>query len=203
MADKPSLWSETLTIILQFISDNIWPIVFILFLIVFREALSEFFKRIINLKFKQGKTELEVKASSPEKGIEAVKAEPIEKEPKKESAEEKKLEEKKNKDSWFGKMNYAFEKGEIDNAKTFFKNYYNGETNEEERLNNESFFLFLLYSKGKERDAIQKLILLAQKAPNEALMVKILNWASYCYRYSNNNKAQIVLWKDTIPVTIQ
>lgn len=199
MADNPSLFIEIVKIILQFISDNIWPLVVILFLIICRDALSEFVKRIINLKFKKGETEVGLEAYPPKKVIEVDKAKSIEKELKKESAEEKKLEEKKDKDNWSGKMYSAFEKGEIDNAKTLFRDYYAGEANEEERLDNESFFLYLLYSKGKERDAIQKLIFLAKKAPNEALMIKTLFWASACYRHSNNYKAEIALWKDTIP----
>lgn len=199
MADKPTQLIEIVKMILQFLSDNIWPIVVILFLTICRDALSEFVKRIINLKFKKGKTEVGLEAYQPEIVTEANKAKSIEKEPKEESAEETKIEERKDKDNWFGKMYSAFEKVEIDNAKTIFREYYAGETNEEKRLDNESLFLYLLYSKGKERDAIQKLILLAEKAPTEELMVKILFWVSVCYRDSNNTMAEIVLWKDTIP----
>ncbi len=198
MADKPTQLIEMLKIILQFVSDNIWPVVVILFLIICKDALSEFVKRIINLKFKKGKTEVGLEAYSPEIVTEVKKAKSIEKEPKEESAEELKIEERKDKDNWFGKMYSAFEKGEIDGAKTIFRDYYAGETNEEKRLDNESFFLYLLYSKGKERDAIQKLIFLAKKAPNEELMVKILFWVSVCYRDSNNKMAEIALWKDII-----
>jgi len=199
MADNPTQLIEIVKIILQFISDNIWPMAVILFLIICKDALSDFVKRIITLKFRKGETEVGLKAHSPEKDVEVDKARTIEKEPKEESAEEKKLEEKKDQDNWLGKMYSAFEKGEIDNAKTLFRDYYAGETNEDERLDNESFFLYLLYSKGKERDAIQKLILLAEKAPNEALMVKTLFWVSACYSHSNNSVAEIALWKDTIP----
>lgn len=199
MTDKPTQLIEIVKIIIQFLIDIIWPLVIILFLIIFKDALSELVKRIINLKYKKGKMEVGLEAYSPEKVIEVDKAKSIEKELKEESSEEKKLEEKKDKDNWFGAMYSAFEKGEIDNAKTLFREYYASEANEEERLGNESYFLYLLYSKGKERDAIQKLILLAKKAPNEALMVKTLFWASACYKHSNNNKAEIALWKDTIP----
>ena len=199
MADKPTQLVEIVKIGAQFISDNIWPLVIILFLIICRDAISDFVKRIINFKFKKGETEVGLEAYLPEKGIEAEKAISIKTETKEESAEGKRLEEKKDKNDWFGKMYSAFEKGEIDNAKMLFRDYYAGEANEEERFGNESFFLYLLYLKGKERDAIQKLILLAKKAPNEALMVKTLFWASACYKNSNNNKAQIALWKDTIP----
>ena len=169
------------------------------FLLICKNALPDFVKRIINLKFKKGETEVGLEAYSPEKKVEVNKAKTIEKEPKEESAEEKKLEEKKDKDNWFGKMYSAFEKGEIDNAKTLFRDYSASETNEEEKIENESFYLYLLYSKGKERNVIQKLILLAEKTPNETLMVKTLFWASVCYRDSNNNEADIALWKDTIP----
>ena len=56
MADKTQL-IEIVKITLQFISDNIWPMAVILFLIICKDALSDFVKRIINLK--KGKPKLD------------------------------------------------------------------------------------------------------------------------------------------------
>jgi len=56
--------------IISFLSDNIWAIFFLVFIIVFREPLSNLLKRIISLDFSFGNAKGGIKATTPEPPIE-------------------------------------------------------------------------------------------------------------------------------------
>lgn len=192
---------EILKISFQFITTNIWPLVIILSIIFLRDALSEFVKRIINFSFKKGTTEVGIAACQPEKAMDPHKGKTLPVSVKKieESVESKKIEEKKDDDNWFSVMFNSLENGDVKKAKSAFKEYYVGEDNEANRIENETLFLYLLYSKAGERDSVQKLINLSEKAKDESIKLKALFWVSVCYRDSNNNDAEIKLWQETLP----
>ncbi len=202
MKENSSLIIEILKISFQFITTNIWPFVIILSIIVLRDALSEFVKRIINFSFKKGTTEVGLAACLPKKATDLDKGKTVSVSAVKkmeEPAEIKKIEEKKDGDNWFSVMFNSLANGDVEKAKSAFKEYYVGEDDETKRMENENFFLYLLYSKAGERDSVKKLISLSDKAKDESSKLRTLYWASLCYRDSNNSDAEIKLWKKTLP----
>jgi tetratricopeptide (TPR) repeat protein len=185
------------TQIFDFILKIIWPVLLLVFLIICREAVSDFVKRLTTLRFKKGKTEVGIEASTPqiEKKDDQVKLleqEPIAKNIKDAEIEEKEASEK----DWFTQMHIAFDEGKVDDAKRIFKNYCDQEQNQENRDRNKKLYLYFLYSKGGDKGAINRLNLLAQNASSEKDKVDVLFWLSLCYRDSNNHKEEISLWEN-------
>lgn len=200
MKNQTNLLIEFSKELFSFISNNIWPFILIVFLIICREAISDFVKRITNLKYRKGETEIGIEAPSPVLKKKIDKRVSLEQEPIEKDVEKIEIKEKKDKNiNWFNNMYSAFDEGNIDNAKSLFRKYYSEERDNEERYKNESFYLYLVYTKGKERDALSELEHLAKKAQNETLMFKAIFWLSLCYRESNNHEAEIALWEKTLP----
>ncbi|RJP85116.1 MAG: hypothetical protein C4518_17310 [Desulfobacteraceae bacterium] len=200
MPNQSNLLIEFSKELFTFISSNIWQFIIILFLIICRESISDLVKRITNLKYRKGETEIGLEALLPVRIQEVDRSVSLEQEPIERDIKEIEIKEKKDKEiDWFSNMYSALDAGNIDEAKSIFRKYYAEETNNDERYNNESFYLYLIYTKGKERDALSELERLTEKASNETLMIKALFWLSLCYRESSNYKTEIALWEKTLP----
>lgn len=112
---------EIIKLISALITDNIWPLILIIFLVICRDSVSDLIKRITNFRFRKGKIELGIEApplvvSQGDTGLKSIEEKPATKDFKDTEIAEK--EEKKS--EWFADMNQAFIEGRIDDAKNIF-----------------------------------------------------------------------------------
>lgn len=192
---------EVIKIITDFLSNNSWQIVIVFIVMICRDGISNLIQRITNFKWKNGDSEIGVKAVHHNKSntLNSVLSKATE-QPKK-LTQEKELvikEEEVNDQSWHSKMYHAFDEGRIDDAETAFKKY-SIEENEPTKLEqNKAIYLFYLYTKGKDSSAINQLESLVNSATNEESKYTILQWLSFCYGESSQLKSEIELWEKAI-----
>jgi len=189
---------EIIKILTKFISENFGYIVFLTLLIISREAISNFICRITNLTWKKGDSELGVEAVSPQPKIKEEKHFDQEDTPSeliddKEQITEKKVIEELD---WFEKVNIAFEKGNVNDAKDIFKKYELNEKNITQLETNKALFLYFLFINGKDNDAINQLKILVKSVSTEESRYQVLGWLSYCYQNGKQLDADIELWQE-------
>ncbi len=200
MADSPNVWNEFAKELFQFFSNNMWQILLLVVLVIFRHSISDLLRRITNFTFKTKEAEVGVTAPHipviEEKSMEKI----LQDEPsdKRIEEEKEKNEIEKGEENWFINMNHAFNEGRIDDAKSIFEEYYAQETNNQLKDQQKTFYLYLLYIKGQDKEAIPRLENMAKIASDEAAKVNALFWLSSCYESSNSHEKAINLWKDTL-----
>lgn len=191
---------EIVKVITIFLSDNIGYILLFTLLIVCREAISNLIGRLTNFKWKKGNSEIGVEAVAPQmmnKSSSLDRAGELPGESK-EDQERITKEEEVQEQNWFSKMHSAFDNGRIEDAKAAFKEYAFEEKDPIKLEENEAFFLYFLFIKGKDNSAIPQLEKLASSSTNEESKYTILTWLSFCLRDSSQIKAEIDLWKNSI-----
>ena len=65
MKEEVSEIPSWVSVVANFLSDNIAWLAFIVFIIVFREALSDFFKRLTSFHYSNGESKLGLNAEPP------------------------------------------------------------------------------------------------------------------------------------------
>ena len=191
---------EIVKVITIFLSDNIGYILLFTLLIVCRKAISNLIGRLTNFKWKKGNSEIGVEAVAPEMMNESLSLDRAVELPgeSKEDQERITKEEEVQEQNWFSKMHSAFDNGRIEDAKAAFKEYAFEEKDPIKLEENEAFFLYFLFIKGKDNSAIPQLKKLASSSTNEESKYTILTWLSFCLRDSSQIKAEIDLWKNSI-----
>ena len=121
--------NQTLVIIIDrlisFLSNNIWVIFLVVFIIIFRESLSDLFKRVISFDFSFGNAKGEIRATAPEENIDEIKQVTLDRQeyPKELGSEDEKVENDAGRENWFIEMHSAFKTKEYDKAIAIFENY--------------------------------------------------------------------------------
>lgn len=80
----------------------------------------------------------------------------------------------------------------------FFGSYHEKEPDQEEKEQNEAYFLYNLYTKESDKKAIDRLERLVQSASSEESKMSALVWLSFCYSNSNDHEKQINLWNTAL-----
>ena len=184
---------------LTFLTENIWPLVLIVFLFICKDALSDLIRRLTNLRFRKGKTQLDLEAPTSSLLQKPLDSQSIEEKPPAKDAKSTEISEKEASESeWFSEMHLAFSERRIDDAKSIFNSYSQKEPNHEEREQNESFYLYLLYTKGRDISAVSRLERLVQTVSSEKSKMDGLIWLSFCYNDSNDHEKEINLWRNAL-----
>lgn len=95
-------------------------------------------------------------------------------------------------------MHTAFLNKEYDKAKSIFENYFRNETDNNKKIQNETFYLYFLYTKIGDKDAIERLKQLIQTGKTEKQKSNPLFWLSACYKFSKNYGEAEKLWISAI-----
>lgn len=189
--------------ILSFLSENIWAIFLLAFIVVFRDPLSSLLKRIISFDFSYGNAKGGIKAIHPEPP--EVKQEDLiavkEKEPEESKTEEEKFEEESGKENWFGEMHEAFLNKEYEKAREIFENYLKNETDNDKKNQNETFYLYFLYTKAGEKSALDRLKRIIETSENEKQKSNAIIWLVFCYKFAKNYDEAEKLLEDSIKNT--
>jgi tetratricopeptide (TPR) repeat protein len=196
MGEETSFSLGALKLVLDFITTNRWPIVF-LFLIVFgRKAIPAFFERIIKMGFSWGDASGTVEAASPtplpptDQRTEALPATPSTP-PLPELVEKK---EEHVSEEWFFPMHAAFMSGEVQEAKKIFEAHKANEKDPNARHSDEAVFLYFLYTQGNDPAALGHLRELHARSDNEKQRMDSAMWLSLIYDTIKDYEALEKLW---------
>lgn len=188
MGNSPETSIIVIDKVLSFLSENIWVIFLLVFIVVFREPLSSLFKRIISFDFSFGDAKGGIKATVPES--QEVKHEELiaveKKEPEENKTEEEKLKEEGDKENWFSEMHLAFLSKEYEKAKEIFEEYFKNETDNDKKIQNETFYLYFLYTKAGDKSALDRLKRIIETSENEKQKNNAIVWLAICYKFSKN-----------------
>jgi Na+-transporting methylmalonyl-CoA/oxaloacetate decarboxylase gamma subunit len=193
---------EALKIITDFLSDNMIVFLIMLLVIVNRRAISNLITRFTSINYKKGDSQIGIEAAAPtkedshkDKELSNAIEKPLTKEDSRASAEAK--EESKEND-WSVTAHKALDENRLEDAEKAFDQYASNEQDELKVEENKAFYLFLLFEKGKDNSAIQKLEELATTAKSEKTKHNTLVWLSFCYQDSSQVNKQISLWQEAV-----
>jgi tetratricopeptide (TPR) repeat protein len=199
MNESPSMAIDALRVITEFLSDNSLTIVFLVLLIICRDAISSFISRLTSFKYKTGESELGMEAAAPPEDKE--KNSDLRTADEKPSPEDKKSEIEKKEESWLPDMHKAFEEGRIEDAEVAFKKYALDEKDEVKVEENRAFYLYLRFEKGQDNSAIDELEKLSRTGKTEDSRFNTLLWLSVCLNDSMQIHKEIQLWRSTVEET--
>lgn len=203
MENSPEISIIILEKILSFLSDNKWVIFLLVFIIVFRDSFSSLFKRIISLDFSYGEARGGIKATNPD-AQEVIHKELItleKEEPGTTKTEEEKLKEEGDKEDWFSEMHKAFINKEYDKAIGIFEEYFKTESDEEKKNQNETIYLYFLYTYAGDKNALVRLKRIIETNENESQRNNAIIWLVICYRFTKNYDEAERLLSDAIKKT--
>ena len=199
MDSEPNSYIETLKIITGFLSENLWPIVFIVFILCFKTALIDLINRLVKLNVKQGDNEIGIEATAPQqenkvdtKPLNAAEKPVI----KEQNSVEPEVEDAEGK-SWFGEMFKALDEKNVEDAKKIFE-AHKAESNEDKLVSNTALFLYLRFSRAHDDSAIEELELLVQHTKSENSKYDALTWLGLCYHLKNQNTKELNLWEQAV-----
>jgi len=178
----------------------IFTIIIMTLLITQQKAIANLITRLTKLSYKNGNSELglEAKSENNENIKEMVLTQSIE--PVIEKDEDKKrIEQLETEDADnFNNMMLAFNKGDIDEAKIEFQKYSIQEEDPKKLAENKAIYLYRVFEKGQDNDAIKQLEQLASTVEDEEVKYKVLLWLSFCLNDSSQYADEIKLWENAL-----
>jgi hypothetical protein len=187
---------DALKVLTEFLSDNSLTIVFLVLLIICRDAISSFISRLTSFKYKTGESELGMEAVAPSEDKE--KNSDLRNADEKPSPEDKKSEIEKKEESSLPDMHKAFEEGRIEDAEVAFKKYALDEKDEVKVEENRAFYLYLRFEKGQDNSAIDELEKLSRTGKTEDSKFNTLILLSFCFNDSMQIHKEIQLWRSAV-----
>ncbi|MFT6538560.1 MAG: tetratricopeptide (TPR) repeat protein [Thalassolituus sp.] len=199
MSDTPNTALEIMQIIAGFLSENMVSLLFLVLLIICRDAISNFISRLTSFSFRNGDSEIGMNAVAPINGNDekVVKLSNADEKPTNQDEETEK-EDKTKEEGWFSEMHTAFENGNLDAAERFFKKYALEENDEVKLEENKAIYLFLKFEKGKDNAAIVELEELARTAKTEESKLNSLTWLSFCLSDSMQYNKEVQIWEKAV-----
>ena len=188
-------------LLLDFLSSNIWPIAFLVFLIIGRKAISSFLERVTKFTFKLGDASGNVEAVAPKTGAQERPSEitaPEVSKPQLPSSEAVEVVKEEKKKDWFGNMMEAFDRGDTGRAREIFETHQRDEKDPDQRHTNEALFLYFLYVDGKEDTALRRLEEHVERSANDQQLQRSAIWLASCYSASKDYTKAEALWLRSI-----
>jgi tetratricopeptide (TPR) repeat protein len=198
MNESPSMAIEALKIVTEFLSNNSITIFFLVLLIICRDAISGFISRLTSLTFKNGESQLGMKAAAPTEDKEKSDLRTADEKP---SPEDKDTEIEKKEEDWLPDMHKAFNEARLDDAEAAFKKYALDEKDEVKLEENRAFYLYLRFEQGKDNSAIGELEQLSRSAKTEDSKFNTLMWLSFCLRDGMQYHKETEMWRSTLKET--
>lgn len=201
MATQPPEWIEFAKIVKELISENIWPLIIALFLILVREGIGQFVKRLVNLDFSWGEAKGSLKAESilhvaAPQITESVKEE----KPTEDNAPQPTAEE--SKDDWFTQVYEFLRTGKKEEAKRIFDEYISSVKDTLERYRSKSLFLYYSYTLASDKSALEKLVILFAEAETPEEKESVAIWLSFSYHEAKNYTAEMHIWEALLKLDV-
>lgn len=188
--------TESVKIITDFLSGT-FPIYLILFFLVWKchPAISNLIQRFTNVIWKTPDSEIGFSAAEPENLIKNSNINPALQPPDEPKAV---IDETHEEVHWHLALITALKEGKIDEAKAVFKKYQIEEKDPKEFIRNKAFYLYYLFSFGKDNSAIEDLETLAAAEKDDEAKSSILFWLSFAYNDGSQTQKTIDLWTNAI-----
>ncbi|RBW46080.1 hypothetical protein DS885_09155 [Psychromonas sp. B3M02] len=185
-------------VITNFLSENIAWIALIVFMVVFKDALSDFLKRLTGFHYSNGESKLGLNADSP------IKNEQVQEKDDSQANDERQQEvevsvSKDGVTNWFSDVDSALEEGDIERANKAFKEYELNAKDQSKLYNDKSIYFYLLFHKANDRQAIPNLEKHIEQSQTEELRYEALTWLSGCLLDSKQYLRDIALWCAELP----
>ncbi|MUK94789.1 hypothetical protein GNP80_20495 [Aliivibrio fischeri] len=198
MSEVTGQGGNSLIILTEFLTNNIGWVSFIVFIIFYKQGLSNLLTRITGLNFSNGESKLGLDAAPPS-NIEVIHQES--EEATIESKHQEQLEIVRNDteiEDWFSIVNKHLENNNVDKAKKAFKAYELEEEDQDKLYEDKGLFLFLVYSKANDLTVIPLLEKHINESINEKQRYSALIWLSFCFNNSKQFNRNIELWLNEI-----
>jgi len=198
MNESPNTAIEIANIIFNFLTNNSYSIVFIVLLIVCKDAISNLISRLTSLSYKKDGAEVGINAAPPVIEEDTKSEIPNADEKPEIKAEEVNVDKKTSGDDWLDKMRVAFDQGNLSDAEEAFKMYTVEEKDEIKVEKQKAFYLYLKFEKGKDNLAINELEELVRLSKTEETKFNTLLWLSFCLSDGMQYKKEIKIWEGAI-----
>jgi tetratricopeptide (TPR) repeat protein len=202
MNESPNTIIEALRIVTEFLSNNSIEIVFLVLLLICRDAIANFISRLTSFSFKKGDSTLGMEAATPSDDKETIKGIPSADEKPSPEDKESQVDEIEGKEGrWFYEMHRAFSEKRFEDADAVFKKYALDENDELKLEENKALYLYFRFDKAKDNQAVEELKGLARTAKTEKSKFNSLLWLSFCLADSMQYGKEIELWRSAFEET--
>jgi tetratricopeptide (TPR) repeat protein len=184
-----------LKIFTEFLSSNSIAIIFLVLLLICKDAISSLISRLTSVSYKNGNSELGIEAAAPKEDKEKIDLHTAEEKP---PSEDKDAEIENKEEAWFPEMHKALTDGRLDDAEAAFKKYALDEKDEIKLEENRALYLFLRFEQGKDNSAICELEKLARSAKTENSKFNTLDWLSFCLRDGMQYHKEAEMWRSAL-----
>ena len=189
--------AQILKLLLDFISNNIWPFIAFTFLLIGRKAISNLLERVTRLSIKIGDASGGVEAAAPKSGtpeqLREITTPDISK-PQLMNPEAADVEKAEKERYWLSEMFDAFEQGQVGKAKEIFESHQRDEGDADERHAHEAMYLHSLYVEGKDDSALRRLEELVDRSSNDQQVLSSAIWLSWSYTTSKDYPKAESFW---------
>jgi tetratricopeptide (TPR) repeat protein len=173
---------EIATLILAFLGTNIWPLILFAFLIIARAPIAGLLDRLAKLSLNWGDGSMEIAAPPKQLDLPPTKTEvPSVATPIPPREEEAQVPENASTEDWFIRMHQAFFKGEVSKAREIFEAHLREEKQPDARHTDESIFLYLLFTAGKDPRGLRQLEELHARSANDRQRTTSAGWLAWGY----------------------
>ena len=190
---------EVLKIFLDFASQNIWPLVLVIFIVIFRSPLSQLIARVVSLTFKLGESTGGIEVIAPDVSREQSNTRSAQAlAPPSEANKTEREEEEETPEvglSWFALVHKAFSDGDADEAARLFDEHLRSGKDLDGRFRDEALFNYWAFSLGGQVDALERLKAQADQADSEEKRVAAWSWLSACYEAATSYEKAEALWR--------
>jgi tetratricopeptide (TPR) repeat protein len=194
--------NEIIIKIIELIFDKIAWIVLLSTVILLRKPLGSLIEKLSNIYFKNKDTTLSMNTAE---GVEPEDTNINDEEVVEESdSSVKEINEKKSNvedastdEPWLERMIDCFKNGNIDEAKDLFKTGIRTEEKDKQDKT-EAIYLYCLYKyDSPDEKLIEQLLELIEKTDDETSKFKIMQWLSFCFQSSNDDRREIDFWQNS------
>ena len=193
-----SLDSENSLIqVVQLLFDNIWPLIIILILFLFRSPITDLIKRATSIKYKKGESSFSIDTNdtqSPNTETPPIKQQEQKKEKVVSDTEQIKI--SKDPLSWFPNLHKAVLAKDFEEAQRIFFEYSANESDETALLKHKSMYYYVLFADGNDSQALEKLEDMYTKSTTPSVKLDAAEWLDLCYKQASLNKKALAMWQE-------
>lgn len=184
--------------------DNFRYLLFLVFMILYRNSLGNFLSRITTFSFKDKNREVNVLAhhvkDEKEKDLKTIiqKSSLPKKEESEENKEANKISSGGNDPLGFRKVMSSFKEGTIDEIKSEYEKYATNEKDSDKLAKNKHVYLYFLFAEKQYNQGIKELESLVEAHDKEEIKFNACQWLDLAYKDLSKNDLRIKLWKKAI-----
>lgn len=186
---------ELVKLIIGYLENNTWALIFLTFIIIIRKSISDIINRLIRLNFSYGDAHGSIEAAHPthdsyvNPGIQG----DIKDTPETEKTEESLA--NKEQPNWFSQVYDLLSEGDATIAHKIFEEAQRQELNSDKLHENEGIYYYFSFTLANDQSAIKKLESLCQRSYGDKQLINATFWLSLLYSHINDYESAANLWR--------